>query len=50
MRLEDKEDNEPVAPKRLMYKKHYDLDSLSLGKKGFNFYGMLTSKYRACKR
>ena len=48
-RLEDKEDNKPVPPKRLIYKR-YNLDLLSLGKKGFNFYSILTSKYRARKR
>ncbi len=47
--LEDKEDNKPVAPQQLIYKKHYNLDLLLLGKEGFNFYNMLTSKYRACK-
>jgi hypothetical protein len=49
-RLEDKEDNKPVAPKRLIYKKRYNLDLLLLGEEGFNFYSMLTSKYRARKR
>jgi len=50
MQLEDKEDNKPVTPKRLIYKKRYNSDSLLLGEKGFNFYSMLTSKYRARKR
>jgi hypothetical protein len=49
-RLEDKEDNKPVTPKRLMHKKRCNLDSSLLGKEGFNFYSMLTSKYRAYKR
>jgi len=48
--LEDKEDNKPVTPKWLIYKKCYNLDLLLLGKEGFNFYNMLTSKYRAYKR
>ena len=48
--LEDEEDNEPVAPERLMHKKRRDLDSSSSGEKGFNFHGILTSKYRARKR
>ena len=48
--LEDKEDNELVTPKRLIYKKCYNLDSLLLGKEGFNFYNMLISKYKARKR
>lgn len=49
-RLEDKEDDEPVAPQRLMYKKRRDSDSSSSGEEGFNFYSMLTSEYRARKR
>jgi len=48
--LEDKEDDEPVAPKRLMHKKRYNLDSSSSGEEGFNFYGMLPSEHRARKR
>jgi hypothetical protein len=49
-RLEDEEDNKLVASERLMHKKRRDLDSLLLGEEGFNFYSMLTSKYRAYKR
>ena len=48
-RLEDKEDNKPVAPKWLIYKKRYNLDLSSSSKEGFNFYNILTSEYRACK-
>ena len=32
-----------------MYKKHYNSDSLLLGKEGFNFYNILISKYKAYK-
>jgi hypothetical protein len=49
-RLEDKEDNKPVAPKRLIYKKRRNLNSSLSGEEGFNFYSMLTSEYRARKR
>jgi hypothetical protein len=49
-RLEDEEDNEPVAPERLIHKKRCDLDLLLSGEEGFNFYSMLTSEYRAYKR
>jgi hypothetical protein len=48
--LEDEEDNEPVAPERLMHKKCCDLDSSLSGKKGSNFYGMLISECKARKR
>jgi hypothetical protein len=48
--LEDKEDNEPVAPERLIHKKRCNSDLSSSGEEGFNFYSMLTSKYRAYKR
>ena len=50
MRLKDKKNNKLVTPKRLIYKKRCNLDSSLLGKESFNFYGMLTSEYRACKR
>jgi len=50
MRLEDKENNKLIAPKRLMHKKCYNSDLLSLGKKSFNFYNILINKYRAYKR
>jgi hypothetical protein len=49
-RLEDEEDDKPVAPERLMHKKRRNLDSSSSGEEGFNFYSMLTSEYRARKR
>ncbi len=48
--LKDKEDNKPVAPKRLIYKKCYNSDLLLLGEEGFNFYNIFINKYRACKR
>ena len=48
--LKDKEDNKLVTPKRLIYKECYNLDLLLLGKKGFNFYNILISKYKAYKR
>ena len=47
--LEDKEDNKPVALKRLMHNKRRNSDLSLSGKEGFNFYSILTSKYRACK-
>ena len=50
MQLKDKEDNKLITFKWLIYKKYYNLDLLSLGKEGFNFYSILISKYRACKR
>ena len=47
--LKDEENNKPVTPERLIHKKRCNSDSLLLGKKGFNFYDMLTNEYRACK-
>ena len=48
--LKDEENNELVAPERLMHKKYYDLDLSLLGKKGFNFHNMLINEYKARKR
>ena len=39
-RLEDEEDDELVAPERLMHKKRRDSDLSSSGEEGFNFYGL----------
>ena len=48
-RLKNKEDNKLVTLKRLIYKKCYNLNLLLLGKKGFNFYNIFTSKYKTYK-